>query len=678
MITEAVTPVVDPIQSTRCILRLYCTSREQLDKMLLSDTNTVRLLIRRDGVPVWGGYLDTEGVEVPEPYERGYRAELSFGDFAPLKLIRYVPQGLITIKEALGQTVGALGVPVKTDGAHPVAHPSKQYVDTSLLGGESSRYELLELVAQTLGATVRQWEYVRFDNPLRHKQLPRQAIRYTYDDNSYTALGRLYNTINYSLTAPKPKRESGEVFDVTEEEKIVQGGKACIVGSIPRGAHTFAELAEGRKGFLYLSDQPNSTGTQGVLVQDGRKYKEWLERKAFGFVRKPSKGDKVLELVSECVWAGDGKKVNISAFAHIVHPFFGDNLSKMPEQEFLQLHIPAVVTLEEVDGKCRYLCEVKTGDQERRYEWRREPTSVTLIYCNGGFGEQARNCMSYTDPIPVYEDSRKKKGKSKDNLILPEGIEVTLPVDAGNVRLRVAVYDGVWFALNGKPLSRSMILFPGGGEGYGEPYMTPEEYLTTVDDTGLYLPLYWYWRTLNKVGDQPEELKRVGTGGVLMERLLVTVGDKVSDDSELTVQAFVRPEVTEEIDYHTRVSTWDGVPAWAYIRTDPTEKKETYPTLWGKIFGYGEGRRAPQPYLPVQEIGGRQHWELVVEGILTLYGARGQYAHLDILGEPKGQVYTFGGKAYWLTGARVTLREGRTELDLQEIQDITWYGQAQL
>ena len=218
--TDAVTPVKDRIQSSRAkvsVLVRNDTELLRLYAMAESSPRAVRLLIKRNGVPVWGGYMDAEGVEIPQDWQTAHVVSLSFGDFEPLKLVKYAPEGIITVTEALARTVAGLGTPLKTDGAYIIGSPQTMAVDTNLLGSDATLYDLLDLVCAATVTTVRQWGVVRFDNPIQVRNTAPTDLSKLYGDRNVLRRGRIYNTINYSLEVPKGDDKSkGEVVTISD------------------------------------------------------------------------------------------------------------------------------------------------------------------------------------------------------------------------------------------------------------------------------------------------------------------------------------------------------------------------------------------------------------------------------------------------------------------------------
>lgn len=632
LITETVTPVADAVQATRCIVRLYCTETTNLDKLLRSATNTVRVLISRNGVPIWGGWLDLESAEIPEPYERGYRVELSFGDFAPLKLMRYEREGLIPIKDALAKMVGALCVPIKTDGAHLVASPAAQYVDTGLLEEDATKYDLLELVCKTTCSTVRQYGAIRLDSPLRRSQLKSVHIRHTYGDNNYTALGRIYNTINYTLKGETKRESTGEAVDLTGIESSGAGDVTYKTGAITNSDHTFTAVATAQAGIAY-NNGADTPMKYGVLVKDSKQYKTWLP-KTYGYTSTPSRGNKVLEQLSEPLGVGS-ETVNISVYAHITQPTWGrdrmEHIRKMRSSDSVDMYlaIPAVITLEYKSGK-RLTYNGKTFA---------EGSNVTpLLYRRGGFSEGPQNCSTHADSVAALDkpDNGTYQGE-------PEGITLALPSgDLSNCRIRVEVYDGVYFVIPSLFGSNS---FADAGLNYD---------YNRYRRTGVYTLQHIYANLLEyrRFLREHDGALNGPPGGIALQRVTITE-QLPGGEQELNVQAYITPEVTEELSYNALASTWAKLPAWTYTRAGEELKR-------------------------VESISGKAHWELIIEALYTLYGERGKQAQLSTDIEPTEQVYTYGGTAWWLTGARTLLREGRTEVELQELSDIEWYGKAQI
>lgn len=630
--TDTVTPVKDFIQSSRARVRLVVRSAPELLKLYaLADTatNCVRLLLRRNGVPVWGGYMDAEGVEIPETYRTLFVSELSFGDFAPLKLVKFRPRGIISISEILTRTVGGLGTPVKTDGAFLTSEPAREGLDTNLLGTDASLYDLLELVCMATVSTVRQWGVVRFDNPLRVKA--GQDLTKIYGDDNALRTGRIYNTINYSLENPDTgdKAPVGEVRAVTggsvqktpetetviwyerhlgrdmpiveERRRPLEKRGEYVYTSSPRSTdHTFKELT---RAFGWAKADVDGVNQMKYAVPltyspvDGAQYLKDLD-KVWSLT---TWGALAASVESGTLHTVDAPPLHISAPMCFLYPF-ADKPDEGAVDNMFYVTFPVQLIIKDADGVALFSYDGKAwqkgGSAAFRLAWRRGGLSTSFLDCE--------------NPDEELERAKKNDGK----WVEPKGIDVNLP--AGLVqgcKATLNVYD--------RPGYAQVITFA-----------------STISSAQSYYVDY--------VLSHSKE-----PGGYLLESLTLSQGETSEEDTSLTVEAFISPEVTETLDYTTKVSTYDKVPAWIYWIGDIA--------IWNF-----------KPYLRDTQ----HHWEVVFESLYALYGVRGTELGLRIKGEPASQSYTYGGRTYLYAGGSYDVRRDRCDIELLEINTKdTWNGE---
>lgn len=629
--TDTVTPVKDFIQSSRVKVRLLVRNASELLKLYaLADTavNCVRLLLKRNGVPVWGGYMDAEGVEIPQTHRKLFVSELSFGDFAPLKLVKFRPCGIISISNILTRTVGKLGTKVKTDGAFLTSEPSREGLDTNLLGSNASLYDLLELVCMATVSTVRQWGVVRFDNPLRVKS--GRYITKLYDGNNLLRTGRIYNTINYSLENPYKGDKSaiGEVRAITGENvqktpetevviryQLVQGQKVPIAEeqqrpldkrgeyvytTSPRSTdHTFEELT---RAFGWAKATVDSVEAMRYAVpltyspKDGASYLNDLD----SVWSTPTFGSLAASVSSGTLDTIDGT-LHISAPLCFHYPFV-EQPDESAVSNIFYVTFPAQLIIRDVNGVALYYYDGKTWHKE-------ESVAFRLAWRRGGLSTSFHDCEN---PEEEYERAKKNDNQWAE----PKGIDVKLPTDIPQgCKATLHIYD--------RPGYAQLVSFS-----------------DTISESQSY-----YVEYITSHSKEP--------GGYLLESLFLSQGEASKEDTSLTVEAFIMPEVTENIDYTTKVSTYAKVPAWIYWIGDLA--------IWNF-----------KPYLR----GTQHHWEVVFESLYALYGVRGTELNLKIDGEPVHPAYTYDGRTYLYAGGRYDVRRDRNDIELIEINTKdTWNGE---
>lgn len=631
--TDTVTPVKDFVQSSRAKVRLVVRSASELLKLYaLADasTNCVRILLKRNGVPVWGGYMDAEGVEIPETYRTLFVAELSFGDFAPLKLVKFRPRGILSISDILSRTVGRLGTPVKTDGAFLVSEPAREGLDTNLLGTDASLYDLLELVCMATVSTVRQWGVVRFDNPLRVKT--GQDLTKIYGDDNVLRTGRVYNTIHYSLENPWKNRKAvpGEVRTITggtvrktPETETVIWYERQLGQDIPIVEERRRPL-EKRGEYVYTSSPRSSDHTFKELTrafgwakagEDGVNPMKY----AVPLTYSPSDGaqylkdlDKVWSLPTWGALAASVESAPLDTIAGAVHisaPMcfhypFADKPDEGAVDNMFYVTFPVQLIIKDEDGVTLFSYDGKAwqkgGSAAFRLAWRRGALSDSFLDCENPDEEPAR--------------AKNNDGKWAE----PKGIDVNLPSGlVQGCKATLNIYD--------RP-------------GYAQ-VLTFASYISDAQR--------YYVDYVLSHSKEP--------GGYLLESLSLSQDAGAEDEEEaLTVEAFVSPEVTEALDYTTKVSTYDKVPAWIYWIGDLA--------IWNF-----------KPYLRDTQ----HHWEVVFESLYALYGVRGTELGLRKKGEPVSQTYTYDGRTYFYAGGSYDVRRDRCDVELIELNTKdTWHGES--
>lgn len=247
--------VVSPLQSSRATLRLFVphdgTEERIVRHLCAAPSLSFRLLVRRDGRPYWGGWLDSESIETPYDGRRGGVLELSFGDFKPLKHLRSSYEGVLRNGDALGRLLGQLEIPLhyhdaisaeKSDGSpfewtyNPMTVGADQgtaagrrrgytpdveevpkedtapafvqgwenlYTGTGVLHDKGDSYTLLETIVGAWGLMLKQYDGAFHLHSLLCP-LPRTGVTVRGTTNILSGSPSIY-TVDYSYQPPFPE-----------------------------------------------------------------------------------------------------------------------------------------------------------------------------------------------------------------------------------------------------------------------------------------------------------------------------------------------------------------------------------------------------------------------------------------------------------------------------------------
>lgn len=528
-----ITWLLDKVQCTKCTLRLFVHDPAALLATILSD-KAPAIVIRRNGVVYWCGWLDMEGIEVREDDLRGHVMELYFGDFAPLKQRRFSRRGVMSFAGILSEAVA--GLPL----TYTVANKEVDGVDTSLLEQECSYYDALELVAEAAVCTIRQADgVIELTDPLTVRSGKSTHIGKIYGENNVTATGRVINTITYKLQIPKGEDKEG-VVDALKPSSVMTNGEVEYYVAHPTDGQTrykshpgsiLATRTKGRAMWRY--------GSQVVPYRKGSITAHPGTKGETAAVKSYLKGDgsTILTLEGEPIDTGSNVPITVgmslrggAVLGTEEEQSVAEKLSS--ELELYGYHIGVELSIQLIDGVGKVLASVapvrsavpgaeykEVPDGSYRWDYSNTSHRVTLYRpgAGNGSGQGLSGAGAYAGGTSA-------------------GIEVDRPkMSVGDDRrIRVTTYRRV-----------SVI---------------------TTKQAGMLLGL----------GDDMVSMAvglimaKVGYA-LLIDKVTINQPIMYSDDKEARyeVTAYLSDEVTESVTYDTRVAGVADIPAWAYNGSVP-------------------------------------------------------------------------------------------------------------
>lgn len=528
-----ITWLIDKVQSTKCTLRLFVHDPAALLSTILTD-KAPAIVIRRNGVVYWCGWLDMEGIEVREDDLRGHVMELYFGDFAPLKQRRFARRGVMSFSGILSEAVA--GLPL----TYTVANKEVDGVDTSLLDQECSYYDALELVAEAAVCTIRQADgVIELTDPLTVRAGKSTHIGKIYGDNNVTATGRVINTITYKLQIPKSEDKEG-VVDALKPSSVITNGEVEYYIAHPTEGQTrykshpgsiLATRTKGRAMWRY--------GSQVVPYRKGSITARPGTKGETDAVKTYLKGDgsAILTLEGEPIDTGSNVPITVgmslrggAVLGTEEEQSAADKLSS--ELEPYGYHIGVELSIQLIDETGKVLASVAPvrsavpGSEYKEvpdgsYRWDYSNTSRRVHVYRPGAGAGSGQGLSGAG---AYGDSHSA------------GIEVERPrMSVGDDRrIRVTAYRRVSVIT-----TKQAGLLIGGGN----------------DMVALAVGLM-----MAKVGY-----------ALLIDKVTINQPIMYSDDKDARyeVTAYLSDEVTESITYDTRVAGVADIPAWSYKGSTP-------------------------------------------------------------------------------------------------------------
>ena len=528
-----ITWLIDKVQCTKSTLRLFVHDPAALLATILTD-KAPAIVIRRNGVVYWCGWLDMEGIEVREDDLRGHVMELYFGDFAPLKQRRFARRGVMSFSSILSEAVA--GLPL----TYTVANKEVDGVDTSLLEQECSYYDALELIAEASVCTIRQADgVIELTDPLTVRAGKPTHIGKIYGDNNVTATGRVINTITYKLQIPKGEDKEG-VVDALKPSSVMTNGEVEYYIAHPTDGQTrykshpgsiLATRTKGRAMWRY--------GSQVVPYRNGSITARPGTKGETEAVKSYLKGDgsAILTLEGEPIDTGSNVPITVgmslrggAVLGTEEEQSVADKLSSELEQYGYYIGVELSIQLIDEAGKVlASVAPVRSAVPGAEYK------EVPDGSYRWDYSDKSHRVMLYR-PGAGAGSGQGLSGAGAYGGGTSAGIEVERPrMSAGEERrIRVTAYKRVSVIT-----TKQAGLLIGGGDDM------------VAMAVGLMMAKVGYALLIDKVTiNQP----------------IMYSDDK---DARYEVTAYLSDEVTESVTYETRVAGVADIPAWSYKGATP-------------------------------------------------------------------------------------------------------------
>lgn len=221
--------LIDKLHNTRAVIRMYTEDKADLDSFikncLSSQDDTVKVVIKRGDRFIYGGFLDSEGLEYYDTDKKGYILELVFGDLNPLKRKKALEFGKFVSDTDVSSVLYRLRNEVGDDDYNNYLVPTifAQYLEhfkfeKRIVSDDISLYDLCEIVAEAMVGSIRQYGsyfvlmqapislYTRTNAGLYDEQNPIIVISETKDAiyNISYKTSRAYNKFVYKLKGLAP------------------------------------------------------------------------------------------------------------------------------------------------------------------------------------------------------------------------------------------------------------------------------------------------------------------------------------------------------------------------------------------------------------------------------------------------------------------------------------------
>lgn len=618
---DSITWLIDKVQCTRATLRLWVKDPSEINDLVTADT-APSVVIKRNGVVYWCGWLDMEGIELQDDDAKGHVMELYFGDFAPLKQRRFARRGVLSIIQILSEAVN--GLPV----TYSIATDKVDAVDTALLDDDCTYYDALELVAEATLCTVTQMAGVVYlTNPLVVRSGHSAHIGKIYGDDNRSTTGRLINTITYHLEVPTGNSKDGGIDAITPRDvkrhwmidyfeatpspsqtrytshpgRILgikkQGRAAWQYGSIISSPR-IGQIGSGGESNLSSAELDKIVSalrgtTAPLLVIDGDlidagsnvPIKIAVALRGGAVTGYPEEQQELSEAASSLSISGAKVMTGITLCVQLV------NDSGAPVASLREIVYNPGYTA----GKADYLIKPLM-----RYEWSADSVHHRVHLYADGIGSGSQQAK---EPYMYGSD------KWGDGLLVPR------PTSGyGGTRLRVTLYQGASIKIAITEANGALMI----------DYLLSMAVLALLACERKGLP--YYLLADNVTIDQP-------------------VMNRDDKDVRYDVTAYLSKEVAEQVTYDTRVAGLPTIPAWGY-----------------------KGKEPYQGFLPADLFG----------ALYPIYGVRGVSRALRIHGAPAGYYYDYIGGSYIATGYTADLYADRTDIQLQTISDDDYDGQEDL
>lgn len=634
-----------PICSSRARLSVFVRDAEMVRHLTDQGLNTVRLVVKVNGVIKWGGFFDAEGVEIPEDNNDGHLITLNFGDFAPLRLRRYTPEGVLSISDIIERTVAVLGVPVRTSLAHLPDRPDKTYINTNVLGKTSTLYDLLALVGYATCSTVRQWGAIEWVNPVRarDKQTPTKVSQF-FGGDGVSYVSKIHNTINYELETAETVDKSAGVYRINSSEPYTDltiddtnVGKCRRVTVADRDHNLKALRGEVLEWYNKTNpDDPTEEPQQEWAISLYRRRNYAHAGTSQGY----NQHDKlpVIEVVSDPL-VFDGRDLHIEVECALRPPYVGDLLSETKVQEAVketlsvdQKHrsgvpqwcIYADLLVLDVEGNViAYYVDRWEGAKKKKKlvrEWREvapgtyEPSGEV----SPGVWRMPSYYLEYIDELG-YNEEFNINSDPHIHYKRTKGVDIPLPIIKGAHRVQLNIWA------------------------------QERVYYTFVSRSGTYIGALGYKavqaedKEINE-GNLPEWRRR--------QRLIKKISlSQQGGEGNYKVMAYLSDDITEGIDYTTPIGTNPNSKAYIYTKTD-------------------DGK-----YQAITEISNRPHEHVIIQSLYALYASRGVAYNVTTDKSPDNLLYEVMGARLILAGYEYRLKQSRCDMTLQPINTDSYVGE---
>lgn len=155
--------LLDKLHNTRAVLRVYTSEKSLLDEFFYKFSQVqsiIKVEITLNGSHLYGGILDTQGLEYYDTPNYGYIIELPFGDFTPLKRLKAKRFGkFVSTSDIVDKVFYQLSPRSVMHSLLPRAFDqdlrSFQF-EKRIAGEDPSIYDLLEIVCEAMIGSLRQ------------------------------------------------------------------------------------------------------------------------------------------------------------------------------------------------------------------------------------------------------------------------------------------------------------------------------------------------------------------------------------------------------------------------------------------------------------------------------------------------------------------------------------------
>lgn len=204
---DEITWLIDKIQPSRLT---FDTLTDDIDFFVaLSSSKTISKVYRNaENTPMWAGWMDNEGIELPIKGNEREFVTLSFGDFNPLKQRRFKRRGILEIAQIVNEAFSELGI-----GADKARYNLE--VDTNILEYDATYYDAIELCCEALICTATQVSgAIELVNPSDNLAGSSVIIDNYRGEHNSKATSKVINSIEFVLKDPP---EIGKTISIASE-----------------------------------------------------------------------------------------------------------------------------------------------------------------------------------------------------------------------------------------------------------------------------------------------------------------------------------------------------------------------------------------------------------------------------------------------------------------------------